>query len=125
MKDTVENIDTAIASHEAWKARLLGVIEAGTSEWGPQTVKADNLCDFGGWLYACSPQRKASPHYDVIKRIHAQFHIEAGRILDIALRGDRNNAIAELAEGRHYAEISASLIDELLNWKRELRTEGA
>jgi methyl-accepting chemotaxis protein len=88
-------------------------------------VKADNQCDFGRWLLACSPQEKATEHYKVIKHLHTQFHIEAGRILDIALRGDRDNALAEMAQGRRYAEISAALIAELLNWKAELRAGRA
>jgi Chemoreceptor zinc-binding domain len=123
VNSTIERIDAARASHELWKARLLSVIESGSSEWSPQTVKADNQCDFGRWLYACPPEEKASPHYNVVKHLHAQFHIEAGRILDIALRGERDNAIAEMDEGRRYTEFSAALIDELLNWKAELREE--
>jgi hypothetical protein len=34
-----------------------------------------------------------------------------------------DNAIAEMADGRRYAEFSASLMDELLKWKAELRDE--
>jgi methyl-accepting chemotaxis protein len=124
VNSTVERIDAILASHELQKGWLSSVIESGTSEWGPQTVKADNQCDFGRWLLACSPQEKANPHYDVVRHLHAQFHIEAGRILDIALRGDRDNAFAEMAKGRRYAEISASLIDELMKWKAELRAKG-
>jgi hypothetical protein len=120
VNSTIERIDAALASHEFRKGWLASVIESGSSEWGPQTVKADNHCDLGRWLYACPPEEKAMPHYDVVKHLHAQFHIEAGRILDIALRGDRDNAIAEMAEGRRYAEISAALIAELLNWKAKL-----
>jgi Chemoreceptor zinc-binding domain len=120
VNSTAERIDAAFASHELCKAWLASVIETGSSECGPQTVKADNQCDLGRWLYACSPQEKATQHYKVIKHLHAQFHMEVGRILDIALRGDRDNAIAQTAEGGRYAEISASLIAELLKWKAEL-----
>jgi hypothetical protein len=120
---TIERIDAALTSHEFRKGWLSSVIESGSSEWGPQRVKADNQCDLGKWLYACSPQEKAMPCYDVVKHLHAQFHIEGGRILDIALRGDRDNALAEMAEGRRYAEISAALVHELLNWKAELIEE--
>jgi methyl-accepting chemotaxis protein len=123
MNSTIERIDAALVSHELWKARLLSVIETGSSEWSPQTVKLDNQCDFGKWLYGCAPEEKAMPRYNAIKHLHAQFHIEAGRILDIALRGNMDNAIAEMADGRRYAEFSASLMDELLKWKAELRDE--
>jgi Chemoreceptor zinc-binding domain len=125
VESTIERIDAAIAAHELWKTRLLGVIETGSSEWVPRTVKADNQCEFGRWLYAFSPEEKAIPHYNVVKHLHAQFHIEAGRILDIALRGDQGNAVAELAEGSSYAGISTALINELLNWKAELNDKPA
>jgi hypothetical protein len=125
VNSTVDRIDAALASHELCKAWLSSVIETGRSECGPQTVKADNQCDLGRWLYACLPQEKATQHYEVIKHLHAQFHMEVGRILDIALRGDRDNAIAQTAEGERYAEISASLVNELLNWKAELRAQSA
>jgi len=125
MQDTIERIDAALTSHELWKARLSSVIESGSSEWAPQTVKQDNQCDFGKWLYAFAPQEKTTPRYGVVKHLHAQFHIEAGRILEIALRGDRDNAIAEMAKGRRYAEISAALINELRNWMADLRKQHA
>jgi methyl-accepting chemotaxis protein len=118
MDNMLEQIDAAIELHESWKTRLLRAIEAGSSEWTPRTVKADNQCDFGRWLYGCSPEAKASPYYNAIKQLHAQFHAEAGRVLEIALLGNKDNAIAEL--DKQYAEISAALIAELLNWKAEL-----
>lgn len=120
MNSLIEHIEAAISSHELWKKRLLSAIESGISEWAPQTVKTDNQCDFGRWLYACTPKEKAMPRYDVVKHLHAQFHIEAGRILDIGLRGDRHNALAEMAKGQRYANMSASLMDELRNWEAEL-----
>ena len=121
MANMLEDIDTAIALHELWKTQLLNAIETGSSEWVPRTVKADNQCDFGKWLYSCSPDEKALPHYNIIKQLHAQFHIEAGRILEIALLGNKDNAVAEL-EGQ-YAKISSSLIGALLKWKAGLEKD--
>lgn len=117
MDSTVAHIDAAIAAHELWKRRLLTAIETGDSEWTPRTVKLDNLCVFGQWLYSCPPEEKASPHYSIVKQIHAQFHTEAGKILEIALRGNKDNAITEM--GGQYAEISSSLLAEMLKWKAE------
>jgi hypothetical protein len=117
MSNTVAHIDAAIAAHEVCKRELLAAIETGDSESTPHAVKADNLCTFGQWLYNCPPEEKASPHHSIVKQIHAQFHMEAGRILEIALRGNKDNALAEM-EGR-YAEISSSLVAEMLKWKAE------
>jgi methyl-accepting chemotaxis protein len=121
MADMLKDINTAIASHELWKTRLLNAIETGSSEWVPRTVKADNQCDFGKWLYTCPADEEPLPHYNVIKQLHAQFHMEAGRILEIALLGNKDNAIAEL-EGK-YTQLSSSLIAELLKWKASLEKD--
>jgi hypothetical protein len=118
MDGTVEHINLAIAAHEAWKTRLLSAIQTGSSEWTPRTIKTDNQCDFGKWLYGCPLEERSSPHYSIVKKLHAQFHLEAGRILEIALVGHRDNAIADMA--RRYAQISSSLVAELLKWRAEL-----
>jgi len=118
MANMLRDIDAAIALHESWKARLLNAIETGSSEWAPRTVKADDQCDFGKWLYGCSPDAKALPRYNIIKQLHAQFHVEAGRILEIALLGHKDNAVVELAG--QYAKLSSSLIAELVGWKVDL-----
>jgi hypothetical protein len=118
MAPMLKDIDAAIALHESWKTRLLNAIETGSSEWAPRTVKTDDQCDVGKWLYGFSPDEKALPRYNIIKQLHAQFHIEAGRILEIALLGHKDNAVAEL-EGQ-YAKISSSLVAELLAWKADL-----
>ena len=121
MDRTVEHINSAMAAHRAWKTKLLSAIQTGSSEWTPRTVKTDNQCDFGKWLYGCRPEERTSPHYSIVKKLHAQFHLEAGRILEIALIGHSDNAIADMA-GR-YARISSSLVAELLKWKAELEGE--
>jgi hypothetical protein len=118
-KTVPPHIDAAIAAHEAWKARLLDAIQAGVSEWNPRTVKADNQCDFGKWLYGCPPAVRSSPHYGIVKKIHAQFHMEAGRVLEIALAGNKDYAIADMAG--QYTQISSSLVDELLKWKEAVQ----
>jgi hypothetical protein len=43
--------------------------------------------------------------------------VEAGRILEIALRGNKDNAIAEM-EGK-YAGTASSLLAETLKWKEK------
>lgn len=121
MDRTVEHINSAMAAHRAWKTKLRSAIQTGSSEWTPRTVKTDNQCDFGKWLYGCPPEERTSPHYSIVKKLHAQFHLEAGRILEIALIGHSDNAIADMA-GR-YARISSSLVAELLKWKAELEGE--
>lgn len=86
---TQDAIKAGIAAHGMWKQRLSDAIINGKSDWKPATVKLDNQCEFGKWLLSCSPQEKSSPYFAKIKDLHAQFHEEAGKVLDLALRGKK------------------------------------
>ena len=50
MTDYIRQIDAAIIAHDQWKARLLAAVEAGSSEFQPDQVRADERCAFGQWL---------------------------------------------------------------------------
>lgn len=56
--------------------------------------------------------------YKVIRRLHAEFHECASRVLEMALSGDKDGAMAVL-EGE-YAARSHKLITALSKWRREL-----
>src|SRR3569833_2619986 len=64
---TKDAITAGIAAHGMWKQRLIDAINTGKSTWSPATVKLDNQCEFGKWLYSCSPQERGSAHYAKIK----------------------------------------------------------
>ena len=57
--------------------------------------------------------------YQVIKRLHAEFHECASRVLTLALEKRNDDAIA-LLDGE-YRERSDKLIRALNKWQRELR----
>ena len=46
MNDT-EHLNRAIAAHAQWKYRLKQAITSGKSEWTAESVRPDNLCEFG------------------------------------------------------------------------------
>jgi hypothetical protein len=119
MVDPME-IDNAIAAHGAWKSRLKTAIDTGTLETSPATIGADNKCAFGGWLYGSTltPQEKASPEYNEIKRLHAQFHQLAGRVAQLALAGKKAEAEAIMGPSAEYAAISGKLTLALMQWKK-------
>lgn len=56
--------------------------------------------------------------YQVIRRLHAEFHQCAGRVLDRAVAGQAGEARL-LLEGE-YAQRSEKLMRALGKWKREL-----
>jgi purine-binding chemotaxis protein CheW len=114
-----EAISTAIAAHGKWKTRLKGAIESGTLDVPVATVRVDNGCPFGKWLYGeIGAEDKTSPHYEKVRELHARFHQAAARVAEFALAGKKAEATAQLAMGGDFADVSARLTAALLDWKR-------
>jgi len=117
-----EQLDKAIGAHGLWKARLRTAIDTGKSDFNPHTVKTDNNCDFGKWLYNdISPELKTSPTYKVVLQYHAEFHKEAGRILQLALEGNKEDAEKGIKAASTFATISSSLTATMMEWKKSLK----
>ncbi len=114
-----ENISNAIAAHGAWKERLVGAIESGTSDFDPDVVKQPDKCEFGKWLYGddISADAKSSDFYQKSVDLHAQFHVEAGRVLSLALQGNKDEAEKLIGPDSAFTEISSTLTDLLNEWK--------
>jgi hypothetical protein len=113
-------IEKAIAAHGAWKIRLVQAIENCSSEFNPTTVSLDNQCEFGKWLYGeIPPEARKSQHYDKVKTIHADFHKEAGRILNLATQGKKEEAQKAVASGSKYSLLTGNLALALGQWKKE------
>ena len=117
---TSEAITKGIAAHGLWKQRLIDAIKTGKSEWTPTIVCQDNQCEFGKWLYSCSNDEKASPHYEKIRHLHADFHKTAATVLDLALQGKTTEAEAKIADNSDYKNISSNLTKEMMTWKSKL-----
>jgi hypothetical protein len=120
MTDSVRQIDAAIITHDEWKARLLAAIESGSSQLRPETVRADQLCEFGTWFHSLGPEFRGSLHYERVGALHAQFHEAAARVLALALAGRGVQALTSLEFGSEYIRASVLLVDEMQLWRREL-----
>jgi hypothetical protein len=110
-------LDKAIAAHAAWKARLRKTATTGICDI--TNTKADNQCDLGKWLYGTelSAQEKQSPHYRTVKQLHADFHKEVARIIDLATSGQKGAAEAAIGMDSKYVEISSTLTSALVKWR--------
>lgn len=116
----IENITSGIGAHGAWKLRLKTAIATGQFDQDAATVACDDKCGFGQWLYgeSISPETRAGMPYQVIRRLHAEFHTCAARVVRHATGGHTQEARA-LLEGE-YTERSEKLGRALVKWKREL-----
>ncbi|MFN3470324.1 MAG: CZB domain-containing protein [Novosphingobium sp.] len=116
----VSQIEEAIGAHGLWKMRLRGAIRSGTCDLTVQEASGDCNCKFGKWLHdpAFAPAHKGGVPHRVVTRVHAEFHREAGRVLQLALAGDQ--AAADAAMAGPFTETSEKLVRALLKWKGEL-----
>jgi hypothetical protein len=114
-----ENITKAISAHGQWKERLANAIASGTSDFDPEVVKLPDRCEFGKWLYGSdiSPDAKGSDYYQKAVDLHAQFHVEAGTVLSLALQGNTAQAENLMAPGSEFARLSTTLTEVLNEWK--------
>jgi methyl-accepting chemotaxis protein len=113
-----QQINKAMAAHNAWKQRLLDAIQTGRSEHDPAKVSKDNQCDFGKWLYSLPPAVQRTEHWQNVRALHAEFHKEAGRVLELALAGRQAEARQSLEHGGEFTRRSAALIEALMRWKK-------
>jgi hypothetical protein len=120
MTDYSEQITKALTAHGAWKHRLNQAIAAGTSEFTVVQTQADNRCDFGRWLYSLPADLRSTNLAINIQRLHAAFHAEAARILDLALRGQKQEALKALESSGAYSHTSGQLVLALRQRERQL-----
>jgi hypothetical protein len=113
-------IEKAIAAHAAWKQRLEGAIETGKIDIPVATIKVDNECAFGKWLYGdgASAAAKHAARYGKVKDLHAQFHVAAGQVAELATAGKKSEASQVMNAG--YQVASTALNKEMTAWGGEI-----
>ena len=116
-----EELQQAILAHGQWKVRLESAIATGKSEFRPETVKPDNNCVFGKWFYGLPESEKNSKFYAEVKDLHAQFHLAAAKVLELAIAGKPDEAMKLMTEGE-YIRSSAKLILALGRWLNSVQS---
>jgi hypothetical protein len=115
--DLADQVQRALVAHGAWKVRLAQAIETGSSEFLPSAVSKDDQCALGKWLYVdIDPVLKSDP-YDTIRKLHADFHLAAAGVLDMALAGRKAEAQAAMDTGHDFGRASTRLTLALTAWR--------
>jgi hypothetical protein len=117
MKDQIQK---AIAAHGVWRARLEGAIDTGKIDIPLDTIKQDNQCAFGKWLYGdgAAVAARYAARYGRVKDLHAQFHIAAARVAEFATAGQKSEATQ--AMNGAYSAASTALNKEMTDWSGEV-----
>ncbi|MBI5672670.1 MAG: CZB domain-containing protein [Nitrospirae bacterium] len=117
-----EEITKAIGAHGMWKTRLTQAIETGKMDATADTVRMDNQCAFGKWLYGASldAKDKTSSYYEEVKNLHAKFHQTAAQVVELALVGKKREAQQLMSLEGEYTEVSARLTASMSAWVKKL-----
>lgn len=115
-------VRAAIGAHGAWKLKLKTAVSTGRSDTTPATVGRDDQCEFGKWLHGqgIDATTRAGMPYQVVRRLHAEFHQCAGKVLALGLDGKGTEA-NQLLEGEYTAR-SEKLVTALSKWRGELQS---
>jgi methyl-accepting chemotaxis protein len=106
-----ELLKAAITSHARWKGQLREAIDRGQLP-DPSSVRADDRCDLGKWIYGEGTVYQPASEYQNLKLLHAQFHDTAASIVERIINDNTVNAKAELESGT-LSEASMKVINAI------------
>lgn len=116
-KEIADQINLAIGIHGLWKSRIKAAIKTGKSEWKPHFVIPCANCDFGKWLEDLE-DTKRTEEFNKVYTIHSSFHKEAGRVLALAISGQKTLAEVAVAEDSEYQKLTSNLTMAMIAWKK-------
>lgn len=116
----VQEIDKAIGAHGMWKTRLKMAIDTGAVDTPVETIRMDNQCALGKWLYGTTLNTvdKTSANYKSVQALHADFHKSAARVAELALSGKKPDAEKMMNLNGEFSVVSGKLISALMEWKK-------
>jgi methyl-accepting chemotaxis protein len=117
-----EQILKAVGAHGQWKRRLDEAIESGQSDVDVATASRDDACAFGKWLGSLDEPSRSAPRVQSVCQMHRCFHHEAGKVLELALKGQQAQARKCVSVNGSFSVASAQLTKEMDNWLGELTT---
>jgi methyl-accepting chemotaxis protein len=118
-----DEIKNAVGAHGMWKKRLKHAIATGKINVQISTIKADNQCSFGKWLYRATitEEEKNSSHYQKVRELHAAFHEKASKVAQLAVSGHKAGAMRMLEVNGEFTIASAALTTSMIAWLKEAK----
>lgn len=107
------NMKEALDAHTAWTHRLQDKIDGSSSEdLDIAKVAADGNCPLGQWIHGDAKQHfHHMVEYEELKRVHANFHLDCGKVLNDVQNGDGSEARQGLKVVRHRSgDVQLALI---------------
>lgn len=121
---TAQAIQRAIGAHGAWKTKFRAAARTGHLPATVQTIAADDQCEFGRLLKALAPDLQDDADFAAIRRMHADFHMRAGRLAQHIVAGDADRVNFELGKDGAFETCSHALSARLADWRIKLKYQG-
>ena len=114
-------IKKAVGDHGTWKKVLKKAIDTGKIDAHISTIKADDHCSFGKWLYGSTitEKEKNSKHYREVRELHAAFHEKASMVAQLAVSDHKARALKMLEVNGEFTTASAALTTAMIAWLKE------
>jgi hypothetical protein len=114
-------IKKAVGDHGTWKKVLKDAVDTGKIDVQISTIKADNQCSFGKWLYGSTitEKEKKSSHYQEVLQLHADFHEKASTVAQLAISDHKARAMKMLEVNGEFSTASAALTTSMIAWLKE------
>ncbi len=113
----VSAFEEAVHAHEQWKAGFARAIRDGGAGLQAETVRSDDQCLLGQWLYGHAGRSvENAAAFAMLRDVHAEFHKAAARVLSLALAGKTREAVHAMAPGDPYGQWSAILVVALMRY---------
>jgi methyl-accepting chemotaxis protein len=111
------DFDDAIQAHTNWKLRLFSYARGQVAERiDVPTLRKDNVCALGRWLYGEGPKHAADPKFKQLQEVHSAFHQSAASLGAMVDRGDSSAAAAQLSSpGSEFNRLSIRVVGLLMN----------
>ena len=118
----IQEIDKAIGAHGMWKTRLKMAIDTGAVDTPIETIRLDNQCALGKWLYGTTlnTQDKTTENYKSVQSLHADFHKSAARVAELALSGKKTDAEKMMSLNGEFSVVSGKSHRRLDGMEKEI-----
>lgn len=107
------NMKNALDAHIAWTRRVENHLKGNDdARYEVAEVAADHLCTLGKWLHGAARREFGhAPEYAELRRVHADFHMAVGAVLNDVDNGTVTDAEQALKQVRHKSgEVQLALI---------------
>lgn len=110
-----------IGAHVMWKQRLTAFLAGESTEnLDPETIRLDDRCALGKWLYGEGTAMSELPRYEEVRGLHAQFHQNAADVVKLHLTG--NSAEAEKLLQGEYSRLSEKLKHRIIGLSQQVKS---